>query len=168
MSLCCLHAPQTSACSQLATRSCVLDATHCSPLHALICARAIACILRAAMATSSNQAAQQQPNHPQQQEQQGSSTLLAAPRLQAVFLAHASIFQEDRVLLRLLQACKQLQVEAAGQCAGQLVVNAVLNQPSRAQSFAAWLQRHDGLLRELRVKLGCSGSAGLAVLQSLQ
>jgi hypothetical protein len=88
----------------------------------------------------------------------------------AALLAHSSIAQDQELVLTLMQASKQLQAEAAAECAGQLAVKVALyeQQSPSAQGFAAWLQRHAGLLRELHVELRCLGSDGSAVLQRLQ
>jgi hypothetical protein len=123
------------------------------------------------MAARSDQAAHQQQHHQQQQQdQQQSSTLLGSPRLTAALLGHHSVCQDLSVLLALLQSCKQLQAEAAAQCAGQLAVNVTLReqQAVAVPSFAAWLQHHAGLLRELHVEFRCLRSDGSAVLQCLQ
>jgi hypothetical protein len=123
------------------------------------------------MAARSDQAARQQQHHQQQQHDlQQSSALLESPGLKAALLGHHSVCHDQNVLLALLQSCKQLQAEAAAQCAGQLAVNAVLRERPAvaAQGFAAWLQHHAGLLRELHVDFRCLGSDGSAVLQCLQ
>jgi hypothetical protein len=137
-------------------------------LDALICAGFT--YIDRTMATSGEPAEHQRQHHQQQQHQERSKALLVAPPLQAALLGHSSVCQDPQVLLALLQSCKQLQAEAAAQCAGQLAVRAVLHRRPAvvAPSFAAWLQRHAGLLRELHVELRCLGSDGSAVLQCLQ
>jgi hypothetical protein len=103
-------------------------------------------------------------------QQQHSSAQMSAFRVPAALLAHSSIALEQGLVLKLMQASKQLQAEAAAECAGQLAVNVGLyqHQSSSAQAFTAWLQHHAGLLRELHVQLRCRGSDGSAVLQCLQ
>jgi hypothetical protein len=124
------------------------------------------------MAARNDQAAHQQHHHhqQQQQDQQQSSTLLESPPLQAALLRHHSICQDSNVLLALLQSCKQLQAEAAARCAGQLALNTVLHERPAvaAQGFAAWLQHHACLLREMHVEFRCLGSDGSTLLQCLQ
>jgi hypothetical protein len=122
------------------------------------------------METSGDQAAQQQHDQAAQQNQQHSSAQLPALRVPAALLAHSSIARDQELVLTLLQASKQLQAAAAAECAGQLAVNVGLyeRQSPKAQAFAAWLQHHAGLLRELHVELRCLGSDASAVLQSLQ
>jgi hypothetical protein len=122
------------------------------------------------MDISGAQAAQQQHNQPAQQNQKHSSAQLPALRVPAALLAHSSIARDQELMLTLLQASKQLQAATAAECAGQLAVNVGLyeRQSPRAQAFAAWLQRHTGLLRELHVELCCLGIDGSTVLQCLQ
>jgi hypothetical protein len=122
------------------------------------------------MEASGDQAAQQQHDQPAQQDQQHSSAQLPALPVPAALLAHPSIARDQGLVLRLTQASKQLQAEAAAERAGQLAAKVALHerQSPSAQGFAAWLQRHTGLLRELHVELRCLGSDGSTVLQSLQ
>jgi hypothetical protein len=122
------------------------------------------------MVARTAEVAHQQHHQQQQQDQQQSSALLDSPQLKAALLGHHSVCQDSSLLLALLQSSKQLQAGAAAHCAGQLAVTVVLHEHPAvvARGFAAWLQRHAGLLRELHVELCCLGSDGSAVLQRLQ
>jgi hypothetical protein len=122
------------------------------------------------METSGDQAAQQQHDHSAQQDQQHSSKQLSALRVPAALLAHSSIARDQGLVIKLLQASKQVQAEVAAECAGQLAVSVGLyeHQSPSAQAFTAWLQHQAGLLRELHVELRCLGGDGSAVLQCLR
>jgi hypothetical protein len=122
------------------------------------------------METKGDQAAQQQYNIPAQQDQQHISTQLPAVRVPGALLAHSSIARSQELVFTLMRSSKQLQTEAAAECAGQLALNVGLSeqQSPSAQAFAAWLRRHAGLLGELHVELFCLESDGSAVLQCLQ
>jgi hypothetical protein len=127
---------------------------------------------------SDMEASGDQATHQQQQEQlaqqrtvlQHSSAQLSALRVPGALLAHFIVSGDHKLLLTLMQASKQLQAEAAAEGAGQLAVTVGLyeQQSPSAQGFAAWLEHHAGLLRELHVELRCLGSDGSAVLQCLQ
>lgn len=81
------------------------------------------------------------------------SPLLQCAELQAALLSNASVSQDQDVLLKLLQSCKELQAEAARHCAGSMKAVLRAHRGEYADALASWLQRHARLLQRLELQL---------------
>uniref|UniRef100_A0A383WQG5 Uncharacterized protein n=1 Tax=Tetradesmus obliquus TaxID=3088 RepID=A0A383WQG5_TETOB len=77
----------------------------------------------------------------------------AGSEVQAALLSHELVRQDQDVLLKLLQSCKELHPEVAHQCAGQMTAVLRPHRAEHAVAFATWLQRHAGLLQVLKLQL---------------
>jgi hypothetical protein len=73
--------------------------------------------------------------------------------LQEAFFSSTSVRQDQDVLLKLLQSCKQLHADVAQHCAGQMTAVLRSQFVEHTAAFACWLKRHARILQALEVQL---------------